>query len=122
MTYETYQKDVDRAETAPATRNDMLAKRFGLPMEGYTYYFTYEETLPHRRQRFRPVPVRLLQHILLKRLHVQQSMALSLGHHRYALGIPGGFFRYSAGMNQKHPSRGGGQQKFLVLLDMVNPA
>ena len=52
VTYETYQKDVDRAETAPATRNDMLAKRFGLPMEGYTYYFTYEETLPHRRQRF----------------------------------------------------------------------
>lgn len=52
VTYETYQKDVDRAETAPATRNDMLAKRFGLPMEGYTYYFTYEETLPHRRQKF----------------------------------------------------------------------
>ena len=56
VTYETYQKDVDRAETAPATRNDMLAKRFGLPMEGYTYYFTYEETLPHRRQRFWQMP------------------------------------------------------------------
>lgn len=59
VTYETYQKDVDRAETAPATRNDMLAKRFGLPMEGYTYYFTYEETLPHRRQRFWQMPCAL---------------------------------------------------------------
>lgn len=59
VTYETYQKDVDRAETAPATRNDMLAKRFGLPMEGYTYYFTYEETLPHRRQKFWQMPCSL---------------------------------------------------------------
>lgn len=48
VTYETYQLDVERAEKAPATRNDILAKRFGIPMEGYTYYFTYEETLPHR--------------------------------------------------------------------------
>lgn len=46
VTYETYQLDVDRAENAPATRNDILAKRFGIPMEGYTYYFTYEETKP----------------------------------------------------------------------------
>ena len=46
VTYETYQLDVERAENAPATRNDILAKRFGIPMEGYTYYFTYEETLP----------------------------------------------------------------------------
>lgn len=50
VTYETYQLDVDRAENAPAARNDILAKRFGLPMEGYTYYFTYEETLPHRKR------------------------------------------------------------------------
>ena len=50
VTYETYQLDVDRAEKAPATRNDILAKRFGIPMEGYTYYFTYEETLPHRKR------------------------------------------------------------------------
>lgn len=50
VTYETYQLDVERAEKAPATRNDILAKRFGIPMEGYTYYFTYEETLPHRRR------------------------------------------------------------------------
>lgn len=50
VTYETYQLDVERAEKAPATRNDILAKRFGLPMEGFTYYFTYEETLPHRHR------------------------------------------------------------------------
>lgn len=52
VSYETYQLDVDRAEKAPATRNDILAKRFGIPMEGYTYYFTYEETIPHRRRDF----------------------------------------------------------------------
>lgn len=49
--YETYQLDVERAEKAPAARNDILAKRFGLPMEGYTYYFTYEETLPQEKKR-----------------------------------------------------------------------
>ena len=52
VSYETYQLDVDRAEKAPATRNDILAKRFGIPMEGYTYFFTYEETLPHRKRDF----------------------------------------------------------------------
>lgn len=52
VSYETYQLDVERAENAPATRNDILAKRFGIPMEGYTYYFTYEETLTHRRRDF----------------------------------------------------------------------
>lgn len=52
VTYETYQLDVERAEKAPAARNDILAKRFGIPMEGYTYYFTYEETLPQKRKRF----------------------------------------------------------------------
>ena len=52
VTYETYQLDVERAEKAPATRNDILAKRFGIPMEGYTYYFTYEETLSHRRREY----------------------------------------------------------------------
>ena len=52
VTYEVYQLDVERAEKAPAARNDILAKRFGLPMEGYTYYFTYQETLPHRRRDF----------------------------------------------------------------------
>lgn len=52
VSYEEYQKEVGRAEHAPAARNDILAKRFGLPMEGYTYYFTYEETLRHRQQEF----------------------------------------------------------------------
>ena len=51
VSYEAYQLDVDRAENAPAARNDILAKRFGLPMEGYTYFFTYEETLPQRRKK-----------------------------------------------------------------------
>lgn len=50
VTYETYQLDVERAEKAPAARNDILAKRFGIPMEGYTYFFTYDETLPHRKR------------------------------------------------------------------------
>ena len=56
VTYETYQDAVERAEQAPATRNDILAKRFGIPMEGYTYYFTYEETLPHRRRDYWQMP------------------------------------------------------------------
>jgi phage terminase large subunit-like protein len=56
VTYEVYQLDVERAEKAPATRNDILAKRFGIPMEGYTYFFTYEETLPHPRRSFRKMP------------------------------------------------------------------
>lgn len=56
VTYETYQLDVERAEKNPAARNDILAKRFGIPMEGYTYFFTYEETLPHRRRDFWRMP------------------------------------------------------------------
>ena len=56
VSYETYQLDVERAENAPATRNDILAKRFGIPMEGYTYFFTYEETLPHRKRDFWGMP------------------------------------------------------------------
>ena len=59
VTYETYQLDVERAENAPATRNDILAKRFGIPMEGFTYYFTYEETLCHRRRDFWQMPCSL---------------------------------------------------------------
>ena len=59
VTYEVYQLDVERAEKAPATRNDILAKRFGIPMEGYTYFFTYEETLPHRRNDFWNLPCAL---------------------------------------------------------------
>lgn len=52
VTYETYQLDVERAENNPAVRNDILAKRFGIPMEGYTYFFTYEETLPHKKRSY----------------------------------------------------------------------
>lgn len=59
VTYETYHLDVERAEKAPASRNDILAKRFGIPMEGYTYFFTYEETLPHRPQKFWQLPCSL---------------------------------------------------------------
>lgn len=56
VSYETYQLDVERAEHAPAARNDILAKRFGIPMEGYTYFFTYEETIPHKRREYWGLP------------------------------------------------------------------
>lgn len=59
VSYETYQLEVERAEKAPANRNDILAKRFGLPMEGYTYYFTYEETLPHSKRDYWGMPCSL---------------------------------------------------------------
>lgn len=59
VTYETYQLDVERAEKAPATKNDILAKRFGIPLEGYTYFFTYEETQPHRRRDYWGMPCAL---------------------------------------------------------------
>jgi phage terminase large subunit-like protein len=59
VSYETYHLDVERAEKAPAARNDILAKRFGIPMEGYTYFFTYEETLPHRKRSFWEMPCAL---------------------------------------------------------------
>ena len=59
VSYETYQLEVDRAENAPATRNDTLAKRFGIPMEGYTYYFTYEETLTHKKRDYWQMPCAL---------------------------------------------------------------
>ena len=59
VSYETYQLDVERAEKNPAARNDILAKRFGIPMEGYTYYFTYEETLPHRKRDYWQMPCSL---------------------------------------------------------------
>lgn len=59
VSYDTYQQDVERAEKAPASRNDILAKRFGLPMEGYTYFFTYEETIPHKQREFWGMPCSL---------------------------------------------------------------
>ncbi len=59
VSYETYQLEVERAEKAPASRNDILAKRFGIPMEGYTYFFTYEETIPHKKRSFWSLPCAL---------------------------------------------------------------
>lgn len=59
VSYDVYQRDVERAEKAPASRNDILAKRFGIPMEGYTYFFTYEETIPHRPREFWKLPCAL---------------------------------------------------------------
>lgn len=59
VSYETYQQDVERAEKSPSNRNDILAKRFGIPMEGYTYFFTYEETLPHHKRSFWKMPCAL---------------------------------------------------------------
>lgn len=59
VSYEVYQQDVERAEKNPAARNDILAKRFGIPLEGYTYYFTYEETIPHRRREYWQLPCAL---------------------------------------------------------------
>lgn len=59
VNWDVYHQDVERAENAPATRNDILAKRFGIPMEGYTYYFTYEETIPHRKRDFWKMPCAL---------------------------------------------------------------
>lgn len=56
VTYEVYQQDVDRMEQAPAAKNDILAKRFGIPTEGWTYYFTYEETIPHSKRNFWGMP------------------------------------------------------------------
>lgn len=59
VSYETYQLAVERAEKAPATRNEILAKRFGIPMEGYTYFFPYEETIPHRKREYWQMPCAL---------------------------------------------------------------
>jgi phage terminase large subunit-like protein len=59
VSYETYQRDVEIAEKSPSSRNDILAKRFGIPMEGYTFFFTYEETLPHRRRSYWSMPCAL---------------------------------------------------------------
>ena len=59
VSYETYQLDVERAENAPQARNDILAKRFGIPMEGYTYFFTYDETIPHRKRQYWQLPCAL---------------------------------------------------------------
>jgi len=59
VSYDTYQRDVARAENVPSARNDILAKRFGIPMEGYTYFFTYEETIPHHQREYWQMPCAL---------------------------------------------------------------
>ena len=76
VSYETYQLDVERAEKAPATRNDILAKRFGLPMEGYTYYFTYEETLPTKQRDYWGLPCAMGADFYLEELLVSRHEAI----------------------------------------------
>jgi phage terminase large subunit-like protein len=85
VTYETYQLDVERAEKAPASRNDILAKRFGIPMEGYTYFFTYEETLPHRRRDFWQMPCSMGADLSQGDDFCAFTFLFPLGHEKYGV-------------------------------------
>lgn len=85
VSYETYQLDVERAEKAPASRNDILAKRFGIPMEGYTYFFTYEETLPHRRREFWQLPCSLGADLSQGDDFCAFTFIFPLGHEKYGV-------------------------------------
>jgi phage terminase large subunit-like protein len=85
VSYETYQLDVERAEKAPASRNDILAKRFGIPMEGYTYFFTYEETLPHRRREFWQLPCSLGADLSQGDDFCAFTFLFPLGHEKYGI-------------------------------------
>jgi phage terminase large subunit-like protein len=85
VSYETYQLDVERAEKAPASRNDILAKRFGIPMEGYTYFFTYEETLPHRRREFWQLPCSLGADLSQGDDFCAFTFIFPLGHEKYGI-------------------------------------
>jgi phage terminase large subunit-like protein len=85
VTYETYQLDVERAEKAPASRNDILAKRFGIPMEGYTYFFTYEETLPHRRRDFWQMPCSMGADLSQGDDFCAFTFMFPLGHEKYGV-------------------------------------
>jgi phage terminase large subunit-like protein len=85
VSYETYQLDVERAEKAPASRNDILAKRFGIPMEGYTYFFTYEETLPHRRREFWQMPCSLGADLSQGDDFCAFTFLFPLGHEKYGV-------------------------------------
>lgn len=85
VSYETYQLDVERAEKAPASRNDILAKRFGIPMEGYTYFFTYEETLPHRRREFWQLPCSLGADLSQGDDFCAFTFLFPLGHERFGV-------------------------------------
>jgi phage terminase large subunit-like protein len=85
VSYETYQLDVERAEKAPASRNDILAKRFGIPMEGYTYFFTYEETLPHRAREFWQMPCALGADLSQGDDFCAFTFLFPLGHEKYGV-------------------------------------
>ena len=85
VSYETYQLDVERAEKAPASRNDILAKRFGIPMEGYTYFFTYEETLPHRAREFWQMPCSLGADLSQGDDFCAFTFLFPLGHEKYGI-------------------------------------
>lgn len=85
VSYETYQLDVERAEKAPASRNDILAKRFGIPMEGYTYFFTYEETLPHRKREFWQLPCSLGADLSQGDDFCAFTFLFPLGHEKYGV-------------------------------------
>lgn len=85
VSYETYQLDVERAEKAPASRNDILAKRFGIPMEGYTYFFTYEETLPHRPREFWQMPCSLGADLSQGDDFCAFTFLFPLGHEKYGV-------------------------------------
>ena len=85
VSYETYQLDVERAEKAPASRNDILAKRFGIPMEGYTYFFTYEETLPHRHREFWQMPCALGADLSQGDDFCAFTFLFPLGHEKYGV-------------------------------------
>jgi phage terminase large subunit-like protein len=85
VSYETYQLDVERAEKAPASRNDILAKRFGIPMEGYTYFFTYEETLPHRKREFWQLPCSMGADLSQGDDFCAFTFLFPLGHEKYGV-------------------------------------
>lgn len=85
VSYETYHLDVERAEKAPASRNDILAKRFGIPMEGYTYFFTYEETLPHRKREFWQLPCALGADLSQGDDFCAFTFLFPLGHEKYGV-------------------------------------
>jgi len=85
VSYETYHLDVERAEKAPAARNDILAKRFGIPMEGYTYFFTYEETLVHRQREFWQLPCALGADLSQGDDFCAFTFLFPLGHERFGV-------------------------------------
>lgn len=107
VSYETYQLDVERAEKAPASRNDILAKRFGIPMEGYTYFFTYEETIPHRQREFWQLPCSLGADLSQGDDFCAFTFLFPLGHEKYGVKTRSyitelTLFKLPAAMRQKY--------------------